>query len=922
MKPQHIITLASFICVFFFIAISRHHIIKLLFDNYDPQSHNSSAAAQICVRSNSRYFDKSKDNTLTITSNDKSHSYSEQKLSQIKGKGIFIAALLYNNELILSHWADQLMLILQLIGNTNYSNIFISIHASGIDKTNYLVKSLIQNRLEKLNIAFDIQSNNNWDNLVNNNSSTRHRIDRLANLRNVALRELYRRRNHSNYLQKFDEVIFLNDVVYCAGDVIDILSTNIALNADMSCATDFIYTNTENKKNKNKENFNMLPYFYDNWVTTDINGRKFTNIFPYGRDNKSLIAWSLGLPFPVLSCWNGVVSIKADLFTKHNLKFRSSRYPLECSVSECELFARDLLVLGRNKIVVVPTSIVAYDLKDFHRIRSAFANYENSSFFRSSKWMESFSFRLNSGTSIVIPSVLECCPLRQSRKLALPHECFMETNWDISYKVLGLPWDTRAALRKTPIFKTLEELNYYCENYFCLSKSMNSSEDITNNSTIIPKNIMHMTTFSSIESNRYENLHSMLSWRIRHPCYDVHILNFSQIEKLVENFLSKDSSFKIDFKFQSRDVYLDLAKIIWIYQHGGIYADLDTTSYYSFNPYFERREQMVVSKSTNVLTEKQQQSSKQQIPEFSFSLHSFAAKPGHEILNNLIHKIIRNVKDPSKILRKVYRKRSTAPYIIYRDLTSGVIPFTEAILSAKGLDTVHIISPEQSNSLPLAKETRLSENFPPSIYHADNYHRFIQCADDMSIYNSKSFEYLPSPQVLHPGEWMAVYFGNLTGREPVWKYKHKSKTFRNSLFQRVIHRRTYLQFRVLEDRIGVYETTDNLIFNAVFEFQNPLFTQANVSSTYQYLRMCHNARLVFVSFDFKDCIDDVPIPQEFRIWDSHKTVKTIPKKWKHSNYFLVLRPDASLVVYPGKSPFEDLELIDKSQARDKLFGLF
>jgi len=286
--------------------------------------------------------------------NRKYSNLNHQVLDKLRRKHIFFAALLHSNEPIIIDWVDQLLKTIQIIGNQNMSNIFVSIHCSGFDSTTQYINNYVKRKLINMNVKFDIQANNNWDSIK---TIPTNRIGRLATLRNIALRHLYLSKLHL-----YDEVVFLNDVVFCASDVIYVLASNVRLQADMSCATDFITSYHDDSKT-------LQALFYDTWVATDINGMKFSNFPPYARDASSITSWSEGHPFPVLSCWNGLVAIKADVFQAKGLRFRQSRYPMECPASECELLCRDLHVMRRSKIVIVPSAAVAYSSDSFEEIQ-------------------------------------------------------------------------------------------------------------------------------------------------------------------------------------------------------------------------------------------------------------------------------------------------------------------------------------------------------------------------------------------------------------------------------------------------------------------------------------------------------------------------------------------------------------------------
>ena len=52
-------------------------------------------------------------------------------------------------------------------------------------------------------------------------------------------------------------------------------------------------------------------------------GAPLSNVKPFVHHTYSLQRLDQGLPFPVSCCWNGMVSMNAEPFTHHSLRFRS-----------------------------------------------------------------------------------------------------------------------------------------------------------------------------------------------------------------------------------------------------------------------------------------------------------------------------------------------------------------------------------------------------------------------------------------------------------------------------------------------------------------------------------------------------------------------------------------------------------------------
>ncbi|KAF7975233.1 hypothetical protein HWV62_10196 [Athelia sp. TMB] len=85
------------------------------------------------------------------------------------------------------------------------------------------------------------------------------RIIELVELRNEVMQPLY---NGSAALsagiERFERVLFLNDIIFCAADILEILYEHDAQHADMACALDW-----------------GSRVVYDRWVLRTMSGRSF-----------------------------------------------------------------------------------------------------------------------------------------------------------------------------------------------------------------------------------------------------------------------------------------------------------------------------------------------------------------------------------------------------------------------------------------------------------------------------------------------------------------------------------------------------------------------------------------------------------------------------------------------------------------------
>ncbi|PIA17328.1 hypothetical protein COEREDRAFT_92019 [Coemansia reversa NRRL 1564] len=167
----------------------------------------------------------------------------------------------------------------------------------------------------------------------------------MADLRNRALEPLY------CDVGKYSRIIFLNDVIFCLPDLLELVHQSLTYQAHLTCAEDF-------------EIHNGILEFYDTWVSRDLLGRAFKSRYQnIADDGTALIGQLHNRPFQVQCCWNGAAVLDANVFRGNNaLRFRRSS-PGECSASECSLLCNDLWEAGYQRALVVPRVKVAYNIK-------------------------------------------------------------------------------------------------------------------------------------------------------------------------------------------------------------------------------------------------------------------------------------------------------------------------------------------------------------------------------------------------------------------------------------------------------------------------------------------------------------------------------------------------------------------------------
>ncbi|TKA23915.1 hypothetical protein B0A50_06420 [Salinomyces thailandicus] len=287
---------------------------------------------------------------------------------------IFVASIHWTTERLLrSHWAPA---IAQLARDLGPDNVFFSIYESGSFDDTKGVLELLKEDLDQAGVGHkvvldetthqdEVESapaetgwiqmpmqkyyRQNWTDWFSLEKDTwvPRRIPYLARLRNLVMEPLYELQEAG---QKFDRVLWLNDVVFNSDDVRRLLQTRSGDYA-AACALDFKHP----------------PAFYDTFATRDANGfAPESDLWPYFRSSASRQALLEGLPVPVASCWNGMVVFDAAPFytAQSPLAFRGIADSLateHLEGSECCLIHADNPLSETKGVWVNPLVRVAYN---------------------------------------------------------------------------------------------------------------------------------------------------------------------------------------------------------------------------------------------------------------------------------------------------------------------------------------------------------------------------------------------------------------------------------------------------------------------------------------------------------------------------------------------------------------------------------
>lgn len=257
----------------------------------------------------------------------------------------------------------------QLIGSITQAILFLGPHncvlsiveGRSTDGTYEILRSLAP-QLEDLGVLYFLQMSDLSPQRLNP-----ERIVLLAELRNMALRDLYER---PNTYAPDTTIIFSNDVYTCSEDILEIVHQQHFQKAHMTCGMDWANGSTPDQ-----------PRLYDTWIARSMTGDTFykdmfnwdLGIFP--DHPPTLKRWNEWLPVQVFSCWNGIVAITAKPFMDGTLRFRGvegadrEKKDEECYQGEPNHLTKDLWYLGYNRIATLPTITTAYSYWDARSTR-------------------------------------------------------------------------------------------------------------------------------------------------------------------------------------------------------------------------------------------------------------------------------------------------------------------------------------------------------------------------------------------------------------------------------------------------------------------------------------------------------------------------------------------------------------------------
>ncbi|GAA5824305.1 hypothetical protein JCM5353_007014 [Sporobolomyces roseus] len=260
-----------------------------------------------------------------------------------EGHKYYFAINLYNSFDIIPDLFSNMFKVSAILG---FHNVFISVYENGSNDQTKALLRLFDALGRSIGLRIVIRTS------LRTRGAFNHRIEYLAEVRNAALAPLWELRETEG--EVFDSIIFMNDVLPCIDDVLELVWQSRRQNAGITCGSDYIFHDEVGQ-----------PVFYDNWVARDINGTALENAPFEAVFHHQESAWRFQrhLPVQVQSCWNGIAVLDPAPFYAHpHVKFRMANLSAgECSASECSLICNDYWQAGYGRIIMISRVKLAYD---------------------------------------------------------------------------------------------------------------------------------------------------------------------------------------------------------------------------------------------------------------------------------------------------------------------------------------------------------------------------------------------------------------------------------------------------------------------------------------------------------------------------------------------------------------------------------
>lgn len=327
-----------------------------------------------------------------LSSSRASSSRSSRLRPSYEGHKYFFAINLYNSFDVIPDLFSNMFKVSAILG---YHNVFISVYENGsTDQTKALLR-IFDALCRSVGLRVIIRTS------LRTRGAFHHRIEYLAEVRNAALAPLQELRDAEG--EVFDSIIFMNDVLPCVDDLLELIWQSRRQNAGITCGSDYIFhdevvseplsrlcggcrawltlctisgttrllrqvrilLSSLSVRSSQRADHVSSRFTLYSWVSRDMNGTALENA-PFEavfRDMESAHRFQRHLPVQVQSCWNGIAILDpAPMYAVPHVRFRMADLSSgECSASECSLICNDYWKAGYGRIIMVPRVKLAYD---------------------------------------------------------------------------------------------------------------------------------------------------------------------------------------------------------------------------------------------------------------------------------------------------------------------------------------------------------------------------------------------------------------------------------------------------------------------------------------------------------------------------------------------------------------------------------
>lgn len=142
----------------------------------------------------------------------------------------FFAINLYNSFDVIPDIFATLFRTASILG---YQNVFVSIYENGSsDQTKALLR-IFDALARTVGLRIIIRTS------MRTRGQFNHRIEYLAEVRNAAMVPLHELRDNEGEI--FDSIVFMNDILPCVDDLLELIWQSRRQNAGITCAADYMY---------------------------------------------------------------------------------------------------------------------------------------------------------------------------------------------------------------------------------------------------------------------------------------------------------------------------------------------------------------------------------------------------------------------------------------------------------------------------------------------------------------------------------------------------------------------------------------------------------------------------------------------------------------------------------------------------------